>query len=270
MTRLSRKRITETLLRLAPVQLTDLTLFRHHKKWTVPLLAMHLGVDQSTANRRLHRLVQRQVVDRLLGQYRVTGGRQPDLYYLTRLGARVLSRHLQLGSNYIEAPSVGNAASNAHDLWVVEIAIRLNRWDEMRHRERMTFDRYEHVADENAQFRKTGERFVLVPDLMLPDDDSDVYIEVEQTTRYQHIVQKHRAYQMLGTTYLAEGRILPSVYIIFGNEQQERALLPDHLHVLSATENYWPIIGHTNMDAIRREDVHSLDALEEMVRFLSF
>jgi DNA-binding MarR family transcriptional regulator len=270
--RLSRKHITQMLLHLTPAQLGDLVLFRHHKKWTVPLMAMRLGVDQSTANRRLHHLVQQQVVDRLPGQYRVTGGRWPDLYYLTRLGARVLSRHLQLGSNYIEAPSAANTASNDHDLCVLEIAVRLGKWKEMRHRERMTFDCYEFVADsrEETQFRKTGEQFVLVPDLMLPDDDHpDVYIEVEQTTRYQHIVQKHRAYEMLGITYIAK-KALPWVYIIFGDEQRERMLLADHLRALSETENYLPLIGYANMDAIRREDVRTLDELVELVELISF
>ena len=271
--RLSRKRITETLLQLTPAQLAGLALFHHHKKWTVQLMSMHLGVDQSTANRRLRRLMQYRVIDKLPGQYRVTGGRQPDLYYLTRLGARVLSRHLQLGSNYIEPPSVANMASNAHDLWVLEIAIRLGRWDQMRHRERMTFDRYELVtlSNEGAQLRKTGGQFVLVPDLMLPDDDHlDVYIEVEQTTRYQHIVQKHRTYERLGFTYIAEDRALPLVYIIFGNEQQEHALLLEHLRALSEAEDYLPLVGYTNVDAIRRESVQSPDELEELVEFIPF
>jgi len=268
MARLSRKRITETLLRLTPAQLADLILFHHHKKWTVQLMAMYCNVDQSTVNRRLRRLVQHQVVDRRPGGYRMTGGRWPDIYYLTRLGAAVLSRYLQLGSSYIEAPNVANVASNEHDLWVLEIAIRLGCWDEMRHRERMTFERYE---CRETQFCRTGERFVLVPDLMLPGGDGpDVYVEVEQTTRYQHIMQKHRNYANLGVTYVAENKLLPQVYIVFGNEQQERALLPDHLRALVRIKNYWPLVGCTNMDAVRRGDVRSLDALEEIIEFCSF
>jgi DNA-binding MarR family transcriptional regulator len=270
--RLSRKRITEVLMQLTPAQSANLTAFRHHKKWTVPLMAAHLGVDQSTANRRLRALVQAGVLDRLQGGYRVTGGRSPDIYYLTCLGAAVLTRYLQLGGSYVEAPSVANPISNDHDLWVLELAIRLGRWDEMRHRERMTFDEYELYANEDGKggrYEPTRRQLGLVPDLVLfgDDDADDPYFEVEQTTRYAHILEKCNRYYFLISAYAAErrGRLF-HLHIVFGNERQERALVPEHVRALEETELFYvPITTHTNMDAIREKDVTSLADFLEIV-----
>lgn len=269
--RLSRKRITEVLMQLTPTQLADLARFRRHKKWTAPLMAAHLGVDQSTANRRLRALVRAEVLARQTGGYRETGGRHPDLYHLTRLGAAVLSRYLQLGGSYVEAPSVANPISNAHDLWVLELAIRLGRWDETRHRERMTFEVCERVGGpgEEGRWEPTGEQFALVPDLMLPADDGDVFIEVEQTIRYAHIRDKHRKYYRLDLTYIATRHVLPTVYVVFGDERQERMLMPEHQRLLREREPFEASAAYTNMDAVREKGVASLDDLKDLVKWFS-
>jgi DNA-binding MarR family transcriptional regulator len=270
--RQSRKRITETMRQLTPLQLADLVLFQHHKKWTVHLMAMQLDADQSTANRRLRSLMAAGMLGRRPGGFRSTGGRRSDLYCLTPLGARVLSRHLQLGGNYLTAPNVANEANNDHDLFVLELAIRLGQWDKMRHRERMTFDRYEPLSPSNwhAGFKPTDEQFVLVPDLMLPDHEFahekgytyGIYIEVEQTTRYQHIERKRDTYRLLTLNYRAQGLTSPVLYIVFGDEQQQRALLPEHLRAWRENTTSLSYVHYTNMDLIRHKEVRSIDDLD--------
>lgn len=259
--RISHQRVTDLMLTMTKQTLDDLALFERHKKWTVQLLAMHLNIDQATANRRLRRLVDLSLLARRHGDRRERG-RSPDLYYLTPLGAAVLTRYLQRETG-IEAPSVANPASNAHDLWVLELAIRL-RWERIRHREKITLTQYRWQADRKLE--PTGETFSLVPDLVVQGyDGMDTFIEVEQTAQYKHIRRKYETYMQVACTYLAENRGIPYLYIIFGDEQQERSLLP--LHKQALRDVYLPLIvvGYTNMESVRSREIRGLADLDDIV-----
>ncbi|MDW7992055.1 MAG: replication-relaxation family protein [Anaerolineae bacterium] len=259
--RISHQRITDIMLTMTKQALDDLARFEHHKKWTVRLLAMHLNIDQSTANRRLRRLVDLSLLARRPGD-RQERGRSPDLYYLTPLGAVVLTRYLQRETG-IEAPSIANPASNVHDLLVLELAIRLG-WEKIRHREKITLTQYRWQTDRKLE--PTGETFSLVPDLIIHGSDSmDTFIEVEQTAHYKHIRRKYETYMQVAYTYLAEDRGLPYLYFIFGDEQQERSLLPLHMQALREVYRPLMVVGYTHMEAVRSRDVRSLTDLDEIV-----
>lgn len=260
--RISHRRITEIMLAMTRQNLDDLALFEHHKKWTVQLMAMRLNVDQATANRRLRKLVDMNLLARRSGNHQGQG-RSPDIYYLTVLGAAVLSQYLQRGANHIKAPSVANPASNAHDLWVLELAIRLG-WERIRHREKMTLTKYRVRAE--GGFEPTGESISLVPDLVYSASalDAETFIEVEQTTHPRHIRRKYETYQQVAFAYLAEERLLPYLYIIFGDEQQEKSLVPAHRQAMREI-HLLPLIGYTNMETVRRKDVRSLDNLDDII-----
>lgn len=258
--RISHQRMTDIMLTMSQQSLDDLALFEHHKKWTVQLLAMRLNVDQATAYRRLRKLVDMNLLARRPGD-RQGQGRSPDLYYLTPLGAAVLTRYLQRGASPIDPPSVSSPASNAHDLWVLELAIRLG-WENLRHREKITFTQYRLKA--GGGFEPAGE-FSLVPDLMYSDVGPDAFIEVEQTTHPRHIRRKYETYQQVTLTYIAEERdYLPYLYVIFGDRQQEKALVPIHREIRKEI-NPLPLLGYTNMETIRQEDIRYLDSLEDII-----
>lgn len=259
--RISHQRITNIILAMTQQSLDDLALFEHHKKWTVQLLAMRLNVDQATANRRLRRLVELNLLARRLGDHRQGQGRSPDLYYLTPLGAAVLTRYLQRGTSPIDPPSVANPASNAHDLWVLELAIRLG-WERIRHREKITLTQYQLKA--GGGFEPAGE-FSLVPDLMYRGIGPDAFVEVEQTTHPRHIRRKYETYQQATLTYVAEERdYFPYLYVVFGDEQQEKALVPIHREIKKGI-NPLPLLGYTNMETIRQKDIRNLDSLEDII-----
>lgn len=275
MANVSRDRVNQTLMHIKEAQLQDLERFRHHLKWTVPLTCMHLGVDRSTAYRRLNSLLKMGLLDRQQRSRPQTGGSRADLYYLTDLGAVVLSKHLQLGSSYITAPSVSCSDTNDHDLLILEVAIRLTAWDEIRHRQRMVVEMYQWASVASAgdsvdiQLTATGECFRLVPDLALPEafDGRDLYIEVEQTPKWQHVRNKYRRYEQLGYSYRALRRPPPWLYVIFGNQGQEAALAPMHQRALSDYGRVYLFgAGCTNADAIRGAEVGSVQALGGIVR----
>ena len=188
--------------------LADLLLFRRLKKWTVPCFAEQWDCSEDVARRALRALHAAGVVGCLQGQIHGSGGREPDLYFLTRLGARVLTRHLGLGRNAdIRAPTValdaGEASSgglvkhrvaakpgqDAHDLACLRLAVHFG-WlaDDTRWRTREAL-RYVAGADRH--------RAVLVPDFFRPTERGLWCVEVEGTTEAQHIRTKHRRYRAL-------------------------------------------------------------------------
>ena len=263
--------VVKTICNTSPQGLSDLCLCRHHKKRTIPLTSMQLDIDQSTANRRLRKLVDVGALSRKQRGYRETGGRYPDLYYLNSLGAAVLNRYLDLGDNRVKPPSVANPISNAHDLDVLELAIRLGDWENTHHRERMTFDLAQPIAGQDQRAsRSTGEQLTIVPDLMLPvpEYNIDFYFEIEQTVRYRHIVNKYRSYQKLGLVYGARLNKMLHVWIVFGNERQECALLPDHERAIEEVKIYSFQVLYANMDKVRKVGVKSFGNLMMLEKYL--
>ncbi|HEX5504902.1 MAG TPA: hypothetical protein VFW96_19950 [Thermomicrobiales bacterium] len=92
--------------------LRDLLCFQRLKKWTVPCFARYWDTSEDTARRALHALVHASVVACLQGRVRGRGGSERDIFFLTHLGARVLTRHLG-GATSIEAPIVARDAAVA-------------------------------------------------------------------------------------------------------------------------------------------------------------
>ena len=200
--------VRATLAALAGQPLEDLLCFRRLKKWTVPCFADHWNTSEDTARRALRDLCAAGVIGCLQGAVHGRGGREPDLYFLTRLGARVLTRHLGLGPNEeIRAPTVALDAGevtkggltkhkvaakpgqDAHDLACLELAVHLG-WlpadSGWRTREAL---HYAAGHDRHAA--------LLVPDFYRRTKDRLWCVEVEGTTEAKHIRAKHRRYRAL-------------------------------------------------------------------------
>ena len=261
-TRVSKKWVTDTLSGMTPFHVDTLSLFEHHKKWTVPLLAMKEQINLSTAHRRLNPLLDRELVARQSAGYRPTGGRFPDLFYLTRQGAAVLNRALYQVGHQIKAPSVANSISNEHDLLVLETAIRLRNWHSLRHRQKMTLEMQRAVNNEWTEFEPTGEQVSLVPDLYIFDfkHQSHLYFEIEQTVRYQHILTKYQTYKKVNSCYRTSDQYF-YLWVLFANERQQQALTPDHVRAYEQVGLAWDEVYFSNLETIREYNIHSLDDL---------
>ena len=185
---INRNLVTSTMLSLTPLQRDDCLLFQRHKKWSAPLFALHRYLDQSTAHRRLKRLMAAGVVDVRRGQPYPNGGRETDVYYVTPLGARVITRLKALGSSYVEAPDVSDPYANQHDLAVLEIAIRSSFFQQAR------------AFEQQKIIRTDGSQFVLIPDLYFGPNvflKDILYVEVEQTVKPEHVTGKYEKYAQL-------------------------------------------------------------------------
>lgn len=191
--------------------MADLLGFARLKKWTVADLAAHHDIGNDQARHRLRRLQQIGAVACLQGRIYGTGGREPDLYFLTNLGARALTGHLRLPPHgAIQAPTVAldageptagglckhkvaaKSAQDAHDLACLRLAIRLG-WirganaaaDGWRIRETLRYD----AGD--------GEAGRVVPDFACWLEGGLWCVEVEGTIESAHIAGKHRRFAAL-------------------------------------------------------------------------
>lgn len=130
--RISRKRVQETLahVRGDPCLLEDLIRFERIKRWTVDLVTkMHPG-SRITAYRHLERLVEWGCLGRHKAGGKGGGGSAPAVYYLSALGARVLTHALEQEQpvTYVRRTS---RSQEMHDLAMAELAADwglLGRW----------------------------------------------------------------------------------------------------------------------------------------------
>ena len=198
----------------------DLLCFARLKKWTVADFAAYWDIGPDRARRDLQHLQRIGVVACLQGRVRGTGGREPDLYFLTNLGARVLTGHLALPPNSaIQAPTVAldagemtagglrkykqpaKPAQDAHDLACLRLAVHLD-WlhgantDNADWRIRETI-RYDAGYDQAEGW--------IVPDFARWRANGLWCVEVEGTTESAHIAGKHRRFAAL-TRALARRR----------------------------------------------------------------
>jgi hypothetical protein len=211
---LSRSQITNTLLKLTPQNVADLREFERFKKWTPELMALRHGVNLSTAYRRLRRLVDVEALAVRVGKPLPTGGRERDIYYPTPAGARMITRLCDRGPNYVTAPDVSNPIDNVHDLAVLEITLRSGCFSEAR-------------AFQKRTLSVDGETLTIIPDaeFMAPDRRSTFFLEVEQTSRPEHIARKYDAYSKIFETGLFRD---PWLVIGFPDLRTFRALYTEH------------------------------------------
>ncbi|CAG0933594.1 hypothetical protein TFLX_03121 [Thermoflexales bacterium] len=210
----SRTAVTNTLLALTPQQVNDVCEFERFKKWTPELFAMRFGVNLSTANRRLHRLAAAGAIATRVGRPLPGGGRQRDVYYLTALGARMITRLRDRGSDYVTAPDVSNPIDNVHDLTALEVTLRSECYKGAR-------------AFQKRTYRVAGETLTIIPDVEFdaPDLQSRFYIEVEQTSRPEHVAEKYRKYEQL---FSADLHPDPWLVVTFPTYDTFRLLIDEH------------------------------------------
>jgi Replication-relaxation len=249
---LNRNLVTSALMSLTPVQRDDILRFQRHKKWSAPLFALYRYIDQSTANRRLKRLVTAGVLGLQRGRPLVKGGREPDVYYLTRIGARVVTRLKDLGSSYVEAPDISNPFDNLHDLAVLEIAVRSDMFQEARAFEQQKVD----LTD--------GSKLVVIPDLYFDPNvflSSGLYVEVEQTVKPEHVTGKYEKYARLMQAALLKQEPIPWLAVVFPTADTEELLLREHVRAAQAVrERYRGVPLHfycTSLPVLQRRRVQT-------------
>lgn len=220
---MNRSQITNALLALTPRETSDLLEFEHFKKWTPDLLAMRFGVNHSTGNRRLHRLLRSGAITVRRGYPLPAGGRERDLYALTPDGARMITRLRDRNANHLEAPDISNPIDNVHDLATLEVAIRSGCYSTAR-------------AFQERQFVCAGKTCSVIPDVELISDDQRhrLFIEVEQTSRPDHITTKHQKYVDFFHTLTGPH---PWLVILFPDEPTQKLLLAEHQAAARAADD---------------------------------
>lgn len=211
----SRSEVTNALLALTPQNISDLCEFEHFKKWTAELFALRHGVNLSTGYRRLQRLVAGGAIAVRAGHPLPRGGSEQDLYFITPLGARMITRLRDRGSNYVTAPDVANPIDNAHDLAALEVTLRAQCYEGARAFQKRVY----HVA---------GVPLTLIPDVEFdaPDLQSRFYIEVEQTSRPEHVIEKYQKYARL---FGADLHPDPWLVVCFPTYHVFRLLFDEHI-----------------------------------------
>jgi hypothetical protein len=210
----SRSEATNALLKLTPQQVTDLCEFERFKKWTAELFALQRDVNYSTSHRRLHKLLDAGALAVREGRPLPAGGRETDIYYPTSLGARMITRLRDRGKHYVTAPDVSNPIDNVHDLAALEVAIRSGCYATAR-------------AFQERTFQGHGKTISLIPDVefVSPDRKDRVFVEVEQTSRPEHIAGKYEKY----TSYFEIiGPASAWLLVVFPDERAERLLRREH------------------------------------------
>lgn len=226
-----RSQTLDLLLALSPQQQSDLLLFERFKKWTAEYLAMINYIDQSSANRRLHRLVAAGVLAMRRGQPLPYGGRQPNLYYPTPLGARVITHLRKRNNHYVTAPDVSNIFDNDHDLAALEIAVRSGMFQEAR-------------GFEAREVLDTGHTIKVIPDVYFPPNvfsPSETFVEVEQTERVEHIREKYEKYARISWLYQQARKVPPRLATIFPTEHLFDLLYRDHATAAQAAARQYPM-----------------------------
>ncbi len=234
---LTRTQLTNALLALTPQQVIDLGEFEHFKKWTCDLFALRWKVNYSTAHRRLHKLVDRGAISVREGRPLPAGGRETDIYYPTNAGARMITRLRDRGKHYITSPDVSNPIDNVHDLAALEVAIRAQGYGTAR-------------AFQERTFTRLGKTISIIPDVefLSPDGKDTIFVEVEQTSRPDHIAGKYKKYIHY---FNAIGLRHSWLVIVFPDAHIEKLLRRDHEAAAQEAANagpndynlYWSVLS---------------------------
>ena len=223
---LSRSQLTNALLTLTPQQITDLYKFEHFKKWTCDLFALAHHVNYSTAHRRLHKLMRAGAIMVKVGNPLPSGGRETDLYYPTPTGARMITRLRDRAKNYVVPPDVSNPIDNVHDLATLEVAIRADGYATAR-------------AFQERKFIWQTKPYSVIPDVEFssPDNKDRMFIEVEQTSRPDHIAGKYEKY----TRYFQTQNLRRCwLVVVFPDRRTEKLLRREHEAAAEAAANALP------------------------------
>lgn len=223
---LTRTQLTNALLTLTPQQISDLYQFEHFKKWTVDLFALAHHVNYSTAHRRLHKLMKAGAIMVKVGHPLPAGGRETDLYYPTPTGARMITRLRDRAKNYVTPPDVSNPIDNVHDLATLEVAIRAEGYATAR-------------AFQERKFTWRNAPYSVIPDVefISPDNKDRIFIEVEQTSRPDHIAGKYEKY----TRYFQTQNLRRCwLVVVFPDRRTEKLLRREHENAAEAAANALP------------------------------
>jgi hypothetical protein len=245
--------VSQTLGSLTPQQVLDLCEFEHVKKWIPDLFALRFDIDRSTANRRLNRLVKIDALAKRKGYPLPKGGREDDIYYLSLLGARLVTKLRQRGANYVEAPNIANPIDNLHDLTVLEITLRAECYWQARFFQRQVF-------------QVGGRDIVVIPDadFLSPYKSDRFFLEVEQTAKFEHILEKYQKYTQIFSTLSEE--VTPWLVIGFPDFETFNQLIADHRQAANSVAAgrplnlYYSLCSELhNQDCKTFEDIRHLD-----------
>ncbi len=255
------------------IPLEQFLCFARFPKWTAACYAEHWEVSEDTASRDLKDLQRLGALACLQGRGHGAGGREPDLWFLTRLGARVLTRHLDPRTP-IKAPKVvadgdtpictaggipkyrvpAKPAQNAHDLNCLRLGVAFGWLDD----------------DSGWDVRKAltypddeGWECTLVPDFARRWEerletrqaafmgygtvDHLWCVEVEGTDEGAHVRRKHQGYAALARGFDQPGqpyrRLRLHVTLVFtfppSAAKQQRQVLQRHERAFAQEPDAW-------------------------------
>ncbi len=244
--------------------------FARFPKWTAACYAQHWEISEDTAGRDLKDLQRAGVIACLQGRGHGAGGREPDLWFLTRLGARVLTRHLAPRTP-IKAPKVvadgdmpirtaggipkyrvpAKPAQNAHDINCLRLGVAYGWLHD----------------DSGCDVRKAlyypddeGWECALVPDFAHRWEEQLEgrraaflghgtvehlwCVEVEGTDEGAHVRRKHQGYAALARSYDQPGRSFRlHVTLVFtfppSAAKQQRQVLQRHERAFAQEPDAW-------------------------------
>ena len=230
----------------------DLLCFYQFDRWTVrgfaerqeprdELSMREWRSAEALARRRLQRLQRLGLLNCLAGRSLTAQradllGRPGDLFSLSALGARVLTRHLKLGANALKAPDLAlDRGRRAPGGLVKQHRARKGAWDPHLFACQRLAVRHEWVDDPAWRFMRQlpyalplGEREVaLIPDAWMWGGDRLFAVELEGTEQRDHIREKHAKYAALAGLLDRQGRAL-QLTIVFASAAFRRRVLHYH------------------------------------------
>ncbi|MBN1933798.1 MAG: hypothetical protein JW934_03985, partial [Anaerolineae bacterium] len=93
------------------------------------------------------------------------------------------------------------------------------------------------------------------------------YFEVEQTTRFQHVLGKYQVYKQVDRCHYAQGAD-SFLWVLFADLRQRWALMPDHRRAHEQADMGDANVLFVDMDDVRTADVHDLRGLWPLAEFV--
>lgn len=243
--------------------LERLLIFAALAKWTIECYAEYWEVSEDIAWRDLRFLHRRQVISCMQGAGRGSGGREPDIYFLSPFGALVLGRHPgSEGKRKVIAPEVAEdegeitsgglikfkvprkPAQDRHDIDCLRLGVRLG-WLDATH----------WSARESIFYHKDdGTRTWLTPDWLRRGENRLWCVEVEGTRETKHIGDKHRRYQAMAKWMRRQTQIGIHLTVVFRDvgKATQHELLQSHQRIWSRA-GYQYGLSWADFDTVLRQ-----------------
>lgn len=255
--RLTQYDIDRKYFSLSRGQRDDVKLFVHSGLWTTRLLALHRNIHQSTANRRLRKLIDAQVLTVTPGHPWSIGGRTPNMYRLTTIGEQLLTRLLG-DAPHVVVPDVTDEAAITRYRVALEVAIRSGVLTTAR------------IFPQFGFTLLDGKRLMVQPDLTFYDEAGrrDVYVEVAPSDNPSPDESQFEAYAQVFADYIARGHATPLLIVVYPTRDVEAALQREQMAAAAQAVRAYPDVRNAfasvNLDTLRERRVRRLNQETEI------